>query len=415
MNPFTSSTEVDVLVVGAGPAGSAAAYHLARHGVNVLAVDRAAFPREKVCGDGLTPRGVRQLLEMGIDVTESGFVRIDGLRTFGPGVKIELPWPRTDAFPDFGLVRTRHDLDDLLIQNAQKAGALVWQEAEAVQPLFDRDWVRGAVVRRGEGDPEGVRARFLIAADGAASRFAQHAGVRRDPARPLGVAARRYFRSPRAQEPFFESWLDLHVGHNYLPGYGWIFPVGDGVLNVGAGLLNTARDFKNLSGKKVYEIFMRQLPPEWELTEETAIGKVLSGPLPMGMNRRPLATPGMLVVGDAGGIVNPFNGEGIAYAMESGKIAAELIHEALVLDRPGLAHVYPAVLRQRYGTYFSLGRAFVKAIGSPTIMSASVRHGLPRPKLMRFLFKVMANITDGRDGDLDDRIMDAILRLAPKR
>ena len=401
--------------MGAGPAGAATAYHLARHGVNVLAVDRASFPREKVCGDGLTPRGVRQLLEMGIDVTEPGFVRIGGLRTYGPGVELELPWPRTETFPDYGLVRTRHDLDDLLIRNAQKAGAQVWQETEAVRPVFDRGWVRGAMVRRDGGSTEEVRARYVIAADGAASRFAQHAGVRRNPGRPLGVAARRYFRTARPQDGFFESWLNLRRGDGYLPGYGWIFPVSDGVLNVGAGLLNTARDFRNLSGKKVYDIFLRQLPPEWELTEENAIGKVLSGPLPMGMNRRPLAAPGLLVAGDAGGIVNPFNGEGIAYAMESGKVAAELVHEALVLDRPGLAHVYPTVLRQRYGRYFSVGRAFVKAIGSPTIMYASVKYGLPRRRLMQFLFKVMANITDGRTGDLDDRLMDMILRIAPQR
>jgi flavin-dependent dehydrogenase len=120
-------------------------------------------------------------------------------------------------------------------------------------------------------------------------------------------------------------------------------------------------------------------------------------------------------VGDAGGIVNPFNGEGIAYAMESGRLAAELVHEALALDRPGLAHIYPALLRERYGRYFSIGRAFVKAIGYPAVMRSAVRYGLPRERLMAFLLKVMANLTDGRDGDLDDRIMDALLRLAPRR
>ena len=407
---------MDVLVVGAGPAGATAAYHLARHGVHVLAVDKAAFPREKVCGDGLTPRGVKQLLEMGVDVTEPGFVRIEGLRSYGPGVKVELPWPRVEAFPSFGLVRTRHDLDDLLVRGAEKAGALVWQETAAEEPVFDdQDWVGGAVVQREDGPPEQVRARFVIAADGASSRFAQRAGVRRDPSRPLGIAARRYFRSPVAQDPYFLSWLDLQRGDNYLPGYGWIFPVGDGILNVGAGLLNTARGFRTLSARKVYDLFVSRLPDEWGCTEENAAGPILSGPLPMGMNRTPLAVPGLLVVGDAGGIVNPFNGEGIAYAMESGRLAAELVHEALALDRPGLAHIYPTLLRERYGRYFSIGRAFVKAIGYPAVMRSAVRYGLPRERLMAFLLKVMANLTDGRDGDLDDRIMDALLRLAPRR
>lgn len=407
---------MDVLVVGAGPTGSTTAYHLARHGVDVLAVDKAAFPREKVCGDGLTPRGVKQLLEMGVDVTEPGFTRIEGLRSFGSGVKIELPWPRLRSFPEFGLVRTRHDLDDLLIRHAEKAGARVWQETDAGEPILDeRGWVVGATVRRGDGEPQEVRARFVIAADGASSRFSQQAGVRRDPGRPIGIAARRYFRSPMAGDPYFHSWLDLEHRGNYLPGYGWVFPVGDGIVNVGAGLLNTAHDFKHLSARKVFEVFLQQLPEEWGCTEENAVGNVLSGPLPMGMNRQPLSVPGLLVAGDAGGIINPFNGEGIAYGMESGRLAAELTHEALALDRPGLAHVYPAVLRQRYGKYFTMGRGFVKAIGYPSVMRASVRYGLPRERVMRFLLKVMANLTDGRDGDLDDRIMDALVRVVPAR
>jgi flavin-dependent dehydrogenase len=99
-----------------------------------------------------------------------------------------------------------------------------------------------------------------------------------------------------------------------LPGYGWIFPVGDGILNVGAGLLNTTRLFKQVSPRKTLDLFERTLPPEWEISENNAAGEILSGPLPMGMNRVPLAMPGLLVVGDAGGLINPFTGEGIAYA-----------------------------------------------------------------------------------------------------
>jgi menaquinone-9 beta-reductase len=318
-----------------------------------------------------------------------------------------------ESFPEYGVVRTRHDLDELLLRNAEKAGARVWEATEALHPVTRGHWVAGAVVRRDGGQPEEVRARFVIACDGAASRFAQHVGVRRDPGRPLGVAARRYFRIERDPGPVFESWLELRNGRDYLPGYGWLFPVGDGVVNVGAGLMNTARGFKDLSGKKVYDAFLRQLPPEWEITEEAAVGRLLSGPLPMGMNRRPLAVPGLLVAGDAGGAINPFNGEGIAYAMESAAVAAELVHEALVLGRPGLAHVYPAVLRERYGRYFTLGRTFVRLIGNPRVMELAVRYGLPRRRLMRFLLKLMANITDGRRGDLDDRVMDALVRLVP--
>lgn len=409
--------ETDVLVVGGGPAGSATAYHLASHGVDVLVVDKAAFPREKVCGDGLTPRGVKALQQMGVDTTAPGFTRVEALRTSGFGTTLELPWPETNGFPSYGVVRTRHDLDDLMLARARNAGARVSERTEAVRPLMNDGWVGGAKVQGPEAEPGEVRARFVVAADGAASRFAGQAGVRRVAARPLGVAARRYFRSPHDPGPFLESWLDLYHRGSYLPGYGWVFPVGDGIINVGAGLLNTYRDFRDVSSRKVYEIFLAQVPPEWELTEENAVGPILSGPLPMGMNRRPLAVPGLLVSGDAGGFINPMNGEGIAYAIESGAIAAELIHDALVRGRPGLAHVYPAVLRQRYGRYYALGRAFVRALGRPAVMEASVRYGLPRRRFMQFLFRLMSNLSDhGEHLDhVDEKLMNALVRMAPER
>ena len=408
-------TDVDVLIVGGGPAGASAAHHLSRRGVDVLCVDKAAFPREKVCGDGLTPRGVRALQSMGVDPAEPGYVPIEGLRVYGPTVRLNLPWPKLDAFPDYGVVRTRHDLDHILVQRAVKSGARLWEGTEATEPLVDDGWVVGARVQRAEGPPETIAARYVLAADGAASRFAQKAGVRRVADRPLGVAARRYYRSPREQGSWFESWFDLWENDVILPGYGWIFPVGDGILNVGAGLLNTTSYFKEISPRKMLDVFLRGLPEEWGIAEENAAGEVLSGPLPMGMNRRPLALPGLLLLGDAGGVVNPFTGEGIAYAIESGEVAAELVHEALATGRPGLAHAYPIELRRRYGRYFTVGRAFARAIGNPTFMRLSVLHGFPRERLMRFALRVLANLTDGREGDLDDKVMDWIVRIAPER
>jgi flavin-dependent dehydrogenase len=162
-------------------------------------------------------------------------------------------------------------------------------------------------------------------------------------------------------------------------------------------------------------MFTQRFPEEWGFTEENAEGPLLSGPLPMGMNRRPLAMPGLLLAGDAGGIVNPFTGEGIAYAMESGELAAELVHESLVKRRPGLAHLYPIELRRRYGRYFTAGRAFARAIGNAWFMRNAVTHGFPRERLMRFLLRVLSNVTDGKDGDIDDRLMDLVIRIMPER
>ena len=408
--------DTDVLVVGAGPGGSAAAYHLARHGVDVTVLERAAFPREKVCGDGLAPRSVRSLLRMGVDTDDPRFERVIGLRVYSRRTTIELPWPELRGFPNYGLVATRMDLDELLARRAEKAGARLLERTEAVSPIMDGGWVRGVLARDAEdrkGKPFEVRARLVLAADGASSKLSAQAGVRRDDSKPLGIAARRYYRIDRHPGPWFESWLDLWEGDTILPGYGWLFPVADGTVNLGAGLLNTFTGFKDVSAQRLFAAFAGMMPPEWGITEETAVGRVLSGPLPMGASRRPAAVPGMLLIGDAGGMVNPFNGEGIAYAMESAEVAAELAHEALVRGRPGIAQMYPTVLRERYGQYFWYGTWFARAIGHPRVMQALTRFLLPREHVMRFTMRVLGNLTDGRDGDAQDRLLHALERLAP--
>jgi geranylgeranyl reductase family protein len=402
--------------VGAGPGGSATAYHLARLGVDVVMVDRAVFPREKVCGDGLTPRGVRALQRMGVDPTEPGFTRVEGLRAYGRGgVVVDVPWPRLTELPALGVVRTRFEFDELLANRAVKAGARFLQGTDALRPLMDDGWVVGSALRE-NGEERELRARFVVAADGASSRFASPAGVARDPTRPLGIAARGYYRIPRPQEPVLEAFVNLEDDRTggIMAGYGWIFPIGDGVVNVGAGLLNSYRGFRETSARKVLGRFLASLPPEWGIGEENAIGPVLSGPIPMGLSRRPLAVPGMLLVGDAGGVTNPFNGEGIAYAMETGELAAELIAASLARNRPAIAHLYPVLLRERYGRYFFLGRQWVRMIGHPRFMAFAVDHGFPRQALMRFALTFMANLTDGPKGSPADRIMHAMVSLAPE-
>jgi flavin-dependent dehydrogenase len=136
----------------------------------------------------------------------------------------------------------------------------------------------------------------------------------------------------------------------------------------------------------------------------------------MGFNRQPHYTRGALLVGDAGGMVNPFNGEGIAYAMESGRMAAEAAVQALArsgVQRERVLETYPKALQDAWGGYYTLGRAFVKLIGNPQFMSFATKHGLPRPALMRFTLKLLANLTDPKGGDASDRVINALSRLAP--
>jgi menaquinone-9 beta-reductase len=203
-----------------------------------------------------------------------------------------------------------------------------------------------------------------------------------------------------------------------LPGYGWIFGMGDGRVNVGLGVLNSSVGFGKTNYKEMLVDWLGSTPDEWGMNDEAnADGPILGAALPMGFNRVPHYTRGVMLVGDCGGMVNPFNGEGIAYAMESGALAAEVAVHALAapdaVRRERALQVYPAELKARYGGYFRLGNWFVKIIGRPEVIRFATRHGLPHPTLMRFVLKLLANLTDQRGGDAMDRVINAMTRVVP--
>jgi geranylgeranyl reductase family protein len=420
--------EADVIVVGAGPAGSATACYLARAGIDVLVLEKATFPREKVCGDGLTPRGVKALVSMGVPIGEQdGWVRNKGLRIIGGGVRLELPWPELSSYPGYGLVRSRLDFDETLARTAQKAGARLLEGVTVTGPVLDDSGRMVGVTARptdSRGDPPGLSeperqygARVVVAADGNSSRLSLAMGLGKRDDRPLGVAVRTYYTSPRHEDDYLESWLDLWDGDRLLPGYGWIFGMGDGTSNVGLGMLNTSASFKNVDYRDLLRRWLAGMPAEWGYTEENRTEPIRGAALPMGFNRTPHYTRGLLLTGDAGGMVNPFNGEGIAYAMESGELAAQVIAQALAQpDRAGaeqVLHSYPQVLKNSYGGYYTLGRKFVRAIGDPRVMQFATKRGMPHPALMRFIMKLLANLTEVRGGDAADRVINALSKMTP--
>ena len=415
------TTDADVIVVGAGPGGSATAHRLAQSGLDVLLLEKTGFPREKVCGDGLTPRAVKSLVDLGIDTSEdNGFIRNRGLRIIGGGMRLELPWPDLASYPDYGLVRPRLDFDELLARSAQEAGARLQEHTAVTGPVLDEtDRVVGVTAKVGPDKVETTfRAPLVVAADGSSARLALSLGIQKRDDRPMGVAVRRYFESPRHDDDMLESWLELRgEDGSLLPGYGWVFGVGDGTSNVGLGILNTTNAWQKTDYKELLARWTSAMPGEWQFDEEHATGPVRGGALPMGFNRSPHYSRGVLLVGDAGGAVNPFNGEGIAYAMESGLLAAEVAAQALSrpdgASRERALQAYPAQMKSVYGGYYTLGRIFVHMIGNPQVMALATRHGLPRPLLMKFTLKLLANLTDKRDGDALDRVINGLSRMAP--
>ncbi len=426
--------DADVIVVGAGPAGAAAAHYLAAAGREVLLLEKATFPRDKICGDGLTPRAVSELVRMGVPTpAEDGWIRNKGLRVIGGGHTIHLPWPEIERYPNYGLVKSRMDLDATLAHHARATGAKLMEGMNVTGPVTDdrSGRVIGVTVRQVDGNGRRIdgeagsertlRAPVVIAADGVSARLATSLGITKSDNRPMGVAVRTYFKTPRHDDEWMESQLELWDGEagrsNLLPGYGWIFALGNGLANVGLGSVSSNAKATQLDYKSLMAAWMRNAPPEWEFTPENQVGPVRGAALPMAFNRKPHYSRGLMLVGDAGGMVSPFNGEGIAYALQAGRVAADVAGQALARTsdaaRERTLATYPVRMRDELGGYFTLGRHFVKLIERPAVMRVCTKYGLPRPLLMKFVLKLLSDSYDTRGGDAMDRVITALTRIVP--
>ncbi len=422
--PTAGSTAIsaEVIVVGAGPGGSSAAAFLADRGVDVVLLEKSAFPREKVCGDGLTPRAVKQLIKLGIDTSvEAGWMRNRGLRIYGGRTEpFELNWPELAEFPPYGLVKPRSEFDKLLADRAVAAGARLFENTNVTAPIIDQlsDRIVGVVAKDGRR----FTAPIVIAADGNSSRLAVSMGLTKLTNRPMGVAVRAYFTSPRSNDDYMESWLELWDGKpgasNLLPGYGWVFGMGDGTVNVGLGTVASKPDKAGQNYREMFSRWIAATPEEWGFRPENQRGPILGAALPMSFNRQPAYHRGLLLVGDAGGMVSPFNGEGISYAMEAAEMAADAIADAKFRgfgssSAEAALRGYPTRLKSEWGGYFRLGQVFVSLIEHPQVMHLCTRYGLPRPTLMRFTMKLLAHLYDTRDGDWMDKVITGLAKVAP--
>lgn len=420
----------DVIVVGAGPGGSATAAWLAKAGKDVVLLEKARFPRDKICGDGLTPRAVRQLINLGLPLSETdGWAHNKGLRIIGGGMTLQLDWPDVTSFPGYGMVRARADLDEVLARHAAGCGATLLEGRNVSEPILDEQGhIVGVTARvvdergRATGERETYHAPVVVAADGVSSRLSVKMGREKREDRPMAVAVRAYYETPRHDDEYLESHLELWSttpkGERILmPGYGWLFGLGDGRSNVGLGVLNTSEAFGNTDYKDVMRRWVDTMPAEWGISPDTMTGEITAAALPMAFNRQPLYDRGLMLVGDSGGMVNPFNGEGIDYALEAGLAAAETIVQALArptaADRERVLQSYVTRMKDMHGGYFTLGAQFAKLIGKPEIMRLATKYGLPRRTLMQFMLKLMANLPEEQGGGVDDRIVRLMTRMAP--
>jgi len=405
----------DIAVIGAGPAGAATAITAARHGLNVKVFEKAAQGRDKVCGDGLTPRAVTALESLGIDLADAH--RIDGLRMIANRTRRELPWPSNGRFADHGAVWTRRRLDARLIEAAEQAGAEIRFRSEAV-PDFDENGrvigvsaspVNGAACATGTGSQGGpdagsgsstykVAADLTVAASGAPGKVARILGTERIASEPFGLAIRTYAASPRHADRHLEACLTLRDQQGTpVPGYGWMFPAGDGTVNIGVGALSTIKGFASLNLNRLLESYRSLVQDEWDLGED--LERPRAWRLPMSSQRR--HGPGWLAVGDAAGLINPMNGEGIDYGLESGILAADMF----AADPAGAAAEYDQAVGERFDAFLRTGRRFSFLIGHPWILRSGLRLAVGTQAIAGITLQVMGNLVDADTPGAAGRVM----------
>jgi len=373
----------DIAVIGGGPAGAAVAIRAARQGARVVVVEKGAYGRDKVCGDGLTPRAVAALNELEIPL--DGAHRIAGLRMIAGRQIRELPWPDTGRFPNHGAVWPRRRLDAALIDAAVDAGADVRFEVTA-EPILDERTGRATGIATPHGP---IGADLVVAATGAPGAVARALGAERDPNEPFGLAIRAYVESPRHADEHLEACLTIRDERGtWVPGYGWMFPCGDGTVNIGVGALSTMKGFKGLNLNHLLDSYRGLVSDSWE------IGPNLERPrawrLPMSAVKR--HGPGWVAIGDAAGLVNPMNGEGIDYGLESGMLAADLF-----LDDPATApDRYDELIGERFDGFLRTGRRFAFLIGHPWLMRTGLRFAVGTQQIANITLQVMGNLVDSQ-------------------
>jgi geranylgeranyl reductase family protein len=389
----------DAVVVGAGPAGSATATQLARGGARVLLCDRSAFPRDKACGGGLTPRGVAALERLKVDLAPSDVLAVAGLEMIGAGRSLGVPFPQTSRWPSYGLVARRSVLDQRILDAAVDAGA-EFRQTRVLGPLFVDGLCRGVRIAS-NGTTEDVEADWTVAADGATSTLARAAGLA--PATTMSpegfwYAALRAYAAPvvpRTMDgvPVLEFYPLRTAAGGWLPAYGWVFPLPDGSANIGVDLPHAPALAACPPLREAFDAFVERLRRERPGFAEARLEAPPQGALlPESMRGFRPGAPGLLSVGDAAGMITPYSGEGIAYALEAAELAAEAVAGE---RRPSEAlHRYAAELRAGYGFQFATSFRIMKAMRRPVLAAAAAAVGFRSKRALRAGVRVMAYLID---------------------
>ena len=313
----------DVIVVGAGPGGAIASIHLARNGQNVLLVDKASFPRDKVCGDAISGKSVELLRDMGL---LDRLDRAEGIGSWGMilsgayGASVEVPYPLKDAQggPP-GYICQRETYDRVLYEAAVDEGVKIWPETKLISLLKDGETVKGVRVER-NGETQDIVAPLVIGADGAYSAVGRELGLPQLNEDHYFASVRGYYTGVTGFHP--GNYVELHFVKEAAPGYLWIFPMANGLANVGIVIVSSRVKERRIRLKPLLEELVDQPRFRHRFTNAQRVGKLQGWGLPLGSKPRQMAGDGWMLVGDAASLIDPFSGEGIGNAMVSGLYAA---------------------------------------------------------------------------------------------
>ena len=396
MRGVSAPVQTDVLVVGAGPAGSAAAAWAARQGLEVLIVDAAVFPRDKTCGDGLTPRAIHELQLLGLEDWLRAHTVNQGLRAHGFGQTLLLPWPG-GSLPAWGSAVARTELDDHLRTTAIKAGAEAVDGARAVDVRLESGRVAAVIFQR-DGERVEIGCRRLVVADGVRSPLGKLLGRQWHKDTVYAVAGRSYAASAMSEDPWISSHLELRGEQGeVLSGYGWIFPLGTGEVNLGVGTLATDRRPAQVAIRPLMQHYAEQRREDFGLSG--GLRAPTSALLPMGGAVSHVAGPNWALIGDAAACVNPLNGEGIDYGLETGRLVVDVMS-----GHGDLSDAWPVLLRERYGEAFSIARRLAGLVTVPRVLPALGPAGMRSDWLMTLALRWMGNLVTDEDRDRAARV-----------
>lgn len=414
---MTARSSTDVLVVGGGPAGCAAAIRLAAVGHQVTVLERSTGRTPFARGDLLVPAAVDELTELGIDIAALGANPISGTRLRYGDRAVPVRWPETRTSEADGAVLRRSILNTALRERARDVGAEVHIGARATTPTVERGFVRGASVEYRDGSTGVISCRFLVVADGANSRFGRGLGTHRDRRWPYAISTSTYVTSDRSTDSWLETSLGpLDANDHPVTGHGWVHPVGDGTLNVGVTVLSSYRDVRGVNIVKLLDAFVDSVAPRWRFDPNERLVEPVRRRIPVGGSVSPTMGPTFLVAGDAAAMANPFNSHGVRAALATGSTAADVLDEALTVGNSTTLQQYPRLLDDALGRYHKVGRLTARFLGRPWLLRAALSTGIRSDAAMGASLRIATNeLRDGEAGGAERayRLAAIIARFAP--